>query len=252
MIASLPMYDRAETAPALDRLWHEIRGRLSCAAPAALTRGGDLWQHWQDPALILSQTCGYPYRTRLHAEVQLIGAPDCDLPGCPPGHYNSVFVTRSDDTRTQPAQFADAILAYNEALSQSGWAAPQTHAAAHGFAFSRTLATGGHRASTLAVAEGRADIAAVDAVTWRLIQRHDPHAARLREIGRTAPTTPALPFITGRGQDAPRIRKALADAIAALAPAERDALSLYGVVQIAKAEYRAVPNPPPPRDAARH
>ena len=98
----------------------------------------------------------------------------------------------------------------------------------------------------------RADIAAVDAVTWRLIQRHDPHAARLREIGRTAPTTPALPFITGRGQDAPRIRKALADAIAALAPAERDALSLYGVVQIAKAEYRAVPNPPPPRDAARH
>jgi ABC-type phosphate/phosphonate transport system substrate-binding protein len=61
--------------------------------------------------------------------VTYVGTPDYGVEGCPPGHYRSVFVVRADDRAPKPADFDGARFAYNEALSQSGWAAPQTHAA---------------------------------------------------------------------------------------------------------------------------
>jgi len=238
------MYDRPALRDAHDRLWRGVRTRLG-EGPETLARGGDPWDHWLSPGLVLSQTCGYPYRARLHGRVALVGAPDNRLPDCPPGYYCSVFVARAGDPRRDPAGFATARLAYNEALSQSGWAAPQSYARARGFAFCDTLRTGTHALSAAAVAEGRADLAALDAVTWRLMRRHDPLAAALREIGRTPPT-PALPYITAIARDPAPVLAALADAIAALPPDDRDTLSLYGVVPVPNRAYLAVPNPPPP------
>lgn len=244
MIASLPMYDRPELRAAHDRLWAAIRAHLG-HGPAALTRGGDPLEHWLSPDLLLSQCCGYPYRARLHGRVALVATPDHRLEGCPPGHYCSVFVARANDARETPAAFARARLAYNEALSQSGWAAPQTHARDHGFAFTDTLCTGAHAASARAVAEGRADIAALDAVSWRMMQAHDDFAAALKEVGRTLPT-PALPYITALGRDPAPLCAALGAAIAALAPEDRARLSLWGIREIPAADYLAVPDPPFP------
>jgi len=244
MIASLPMYDRPETAAAHDRYWQAIRAHLG-EGPDALTRGGDLWQHWQSRDLIFSQTCGYPYRARLHGHVTLIGTPDYGLPGCPPGHYNSVFVARADDPRAQLAEFETARFAYNEALSQSGWAAPQTHAQAKGITFRNLVQTGGHRLSAMAVAEGRADIAAIDALTWELLMRHDLFAASLREIERSKPT-PVLPYITAKGRDSARHFDAVSAAIADLSAQDLDVLHLKGLVAIPAETYLAVPNPDAP------
>ncbi|WP_239494556.1 phosphate/phosphite/phosphonate ABC transporter substrate-binding protein [Roseovarius amoyensis] len=243
-LASLPMYDRPEMRDAHDRLWQEIRARLG-DGPETLTRGGDLWDHWLSPGLVLSQTCGLPYRTRLFGKVAKVASPDNRLPDCPPGHYFSIFVVRADDPRQDPAEFADARLAVNESVSQSGWGAPFNYARERGFAFADTMETGAHVLSAAAVAEGRADIAAIDALTWRLYQRHDPQAAELREIGRTTPT-PAPPYITAITRDAAPVLAALTDAIDALTPADRDTLSLYGVVQVSDAAYQAVPNPASP------
>ena len=83
MIASLPMYDWAEIKPVTDRLWTGIRDRLRAAgieAPNELTRGIDMWDSWHDPDLLVSQTCGFPYRTKLHDKVTLVGTPDFALP----------------------------------------------------------------------------------------------------------------------------------------------------------------------------
>lgn len=243
-LASLPMYDRPETAAANDRFWQAIRNRLG-HGPDTLTRTGELWDHWLSPDLLLSQTCGYPYRAKLHGQVTLIGTPDYGLPGCPPGHYCSVFVARANDHRTTPADFAEAPFAYNEPLSQSGWAAPQNHAASQGFTFTNTIQTGGHALSARAVAEGRADIAALDALTWALIQRHDPFATTLREIARTEPT-PVLPYITALTRDPGPLFDAISAAIADLSPDDRDTLSLRGLVRLPADAYLAIPNPPPP------
>jgi len=238
------MYDRPETRAANDRLWRGVRNALG-EGPETLVRGGDLWAQWQDPELLLSQTCGFPYRARLHGKVALVGTPDYGLPDCPDGHYYSVFVANREDPRDRPAEFAGARLAFNEPLSQSGWAAPQNFARDAGFSFGASLQTGGHAASALAVADGRADIAALDALSWKMMQRHDGFAVRLREIGRTPPT-PTLPFITSVRREPAPIFDAIAAAVEALDPDDRETLSIRGVVCIPPEVYLAVPTPPPP------
>lgn len=249
MIASLGMYDFGPAEGPNDRLWGLIREALDdrgIAAPDRLTRGeAAYWPAWEAPDLILSQTCGYPFRARLHHRVTYVGTPDYGVEDAPPGFYRSVFVARADDPRRTLAQFDGARFAYNEALSQSGWAAPQVHASRLGLRLPPALQTDGHRRSAAAVAEGRADIAALDAVTFALLQDTDPVVSRLRVVGRTDPT-PGLPLITAPGRDPAPVFDAVQAAIAALSATDRATLHLKGLVRIPVARYLAVPNPPPP------
>jgi len=253
MIASLGMYDFGPAQAANDRLWALVHDSLrdrGIDAPDALTRGETAyWDAWQSPDLILSQTCGYPFRARLQGRVTYVGTPDYGVEGCPPGHYRSVFVARADNPRQTLADFDGARFAYNEALSQSGWAAPQTHAAKLGIRLPPALQSGGHRLSALAVAEGRADIAALDAVTHAMLQDVEPQVAGLRIVALTDPT-PGLPYITAAGQDPEPIFTALSEAIAALPAPDRAALRLKGLLRIPLASYLAVPNPPSPEQIA--
>ncbi|MGV8985018.1 MAG: phosphate/phosphite/phosphonate ABC transporter substrate-binding protein [Cypionkella sp.] len=251
MIASLGMYDRVEAQPANDRLWALIRDRMRAAgmaAPDGLTRGaGAYWSAWESPDLILSQTCGFPYRAKLHDKVALIGTPDFGVSGCAPGFYRSCLVARADDPRKDLAEFDGAKLAFNEDLSQSGWAAPQNNAANLGLSLRPHLRSGGHQLSARAVAEGRAEIAAIDAVTWAMIARWDDFADDLKVVGETEPT-PGLPYIATKGTDAALLFPIIADAIAALSPQDRDTLCLRGLVRIAPETYLAVSTPPTPKN----
>lgn len=248
MIASLSMYDWPLVRAEHDRLWALIRAALAdegIAAPERLTRDESLWSVWESPDLLLGQTCGMPYRTRLHGKVALVATPDYGLPGAPPGWYYSVFVARAGDPGAAQ-DFIDRTLAFNGQDSQSGWAAPQNEMAARGLRFTHTRHTGAHRDSAQAVAEGRADIAAIDAVSWRLFTAHHPEvAARLRVVSHTTPT-PGLPLITAEGRDPAPLARAVAAAITALAPADRATLGLAGLVRIPAEAYLAVPIPPPP------
>lgn len=246
MIASLPMYDRPEIAPATDRYWSLIRASLlrqGELAPEALTRDSrPLWQHWQDPALVLSQTCGLPYRTRLHGEVSLIATPNFGLPGCPPGYYNSVFVMRRESAHERLEDWALLTLALNDFGSQSGWAAPQNFMLDHGFAFSRTVVTGAHSGSAMAVLEGTADIASIDAQTWRLLKRYKPEFEALAEVGVTDPT-PGLPYISRANIEVSVYHTALVEALDRLTQAERDALGLVSIERIPSSAYLEIPTP---------
>lgn len=244
------MYDFPEITEVTDRFWAGIRDGLRAAgidAPQDLTRDGDPWSHWQSPDLVLSQTCGLPFRARLHDKVTLVGTPDYALPDCPHGHYNSVALMRADDTRTAPADWPGLRLAYNEAMSQSGWAAASAAADGHGTRFGGYVASGGHRASIAALLDGTADIAFVDAQTWRMVQRHAP-VSGLAELARTAPT-PGLPYIAGPGADAPAIFEAVTAAIAALDATDCDALGIAGLCHLPVSAYRAMPDPAPPPGA---
>ena len=169
MIASLPMYYRPEIRGATDAFWGYIRDALhqmGLTAPAALTRGPDPWAISQDPSLVLAQTCGLPFRARLHDKVALVATPDYGLPGCPAGYYNSVIITRPGPLPRRPR------LAINDPLSQSGWAALAAWLTSQEMAHGPVTVTGAHAASARAVADGLADLAAIDAQTWRLLLRH--------------------------------------------------------------------------------
>ncbi|WP_239520748.1 phosphate/phosphite/phosphonate ABC transporter substrate-binding protein [Pseudooceanicola aestuarii] len=236
LIAALPMYDRPGTRSAHDRLWQLIARDLP-GAPAALTRPSDPWQVWTSPDLLLAQTCGLPYREILHDRVTLVATPVHDLP-CPPGQYDSVLIARADDRRQTLADFDGAAFAYNEGLSQSGWAAPMTALRAAAVQPGDFLETGAHAASARAVASGAADLAGIDAVTWAILRDHDPAPAALRVIGRSA-ASPALPWITARDRDPDPIRRALARAIADLSADDRSTLHLSGMTLVPSATYLA-------------
>lgn len=246
MIASLPMYDLPEIAPATGRYWALIRDALrdhGIAAPDALDRSGPFHAPWTDPKLILSQTCGMPFRTRLKGRVTLVATPDFGLPGMPPGYYVSRLIARADDPR-KLAELVQGTMAYSNPDSQSGWGAAVNHLAAVGLSPRDLTETGGHAGSLGAVSEGRADYAFCDAVTFALLERHRPSAiARMRTVATTEPT-PGLPYITALGRDPVPIRAALTEAVGALAAPDRDALMLKGIADIPEADYLAVPTPP--------
>lgn len=243
MIASLAMYDRPQLRPAHDALWAAIRDALrdgGRAAPDHLARGGDLWSIWQDPALVLAHCCGLPYRARLHPRVALVATPDYALPGCPPGYYNSVILARQSPLPARPT------IAVNDPLSQSGWAALHRWLADRGLTHGAVVMTGAHAQSARAVAEGKADLAAIDAQSWRHILRYD-RADPALEIARTPPT-PGLPLITA--QDPAPLRAALTQAFDHVGRDVLGALDLAGVVQIPPASYLALPQPPNPAPSA--
>ncbi|RYH08915.1 phosphate/phosphite/phosphonate ABC transporter substrate-binding protein [Tropicimonas sp. IMCC6043] len=244
MFAALPMYDHPGVRRATDALWAEIRDRLRAAgidAPDALRRGGDHFAEWQDPELLLGQACCLPFRTTLDARVGLIGTIDYGLPDIPSGYYVSAFVARRSDPRNSLAEFAGATLAFNESHSHSGWGT----ACAAPVHFGRLIETGSHRNSCLAIAEDRAEIGAIDAISLRLLSSHSDVAADLKIVGWSAPQ-PGQALITAYQDRVPALRSAIETGIATLAPANRSALGIRGFVRIDSAAYRAVPIPPSP------
>ncbi len=248
MIATLPMYLRAETRAATDAFWIAIRDALGArgiAAPAALDHDIAPEAAWAHPDLVLSQICNLPHRLAFHDRVTLVAAPDLGLPDARPGTYYSVLVARADEPRAELAAFDGARIAINGPDSQSGWGAPAAAAARAGIAFGSALVSGAHAESARAVAEGHADIAGIDAATWRMIRRWDAFAADLRVIAHTPPT-PALAYITARGTDPAPVRAAMEEAFAALPAETRDRLGLSGIVAPDPDGYAALPVPPAP------
>ena len=243
MIASLSMYDRAETASANDALWAGIRQGLGFG-PRELDRTSPVWDIWQSPDLLFSQTCGMPYRTKLHGSVQLVGTPDYGLPDVPSGYYYSVLVVRAGDS-DDIGEYQTRKLAYNGPDSQSGWAAPQNYASELGFRFKNLFCSGEHLASAKAVASGDADIAALDAVTWDLLSAYEGIAKDLKIIQNTTPT-PGLPYITSLSQDTDAIFAATLASIQGLQSDQRDVLRLKGIVRIDAATYLDIPTPAAP------
>jgi ABC-type phosphate/phosphonate transport system substrate-binding protein len=245
MIANLMMYQRPQLVEAHDRFWRLMRKHLSDAgmdSPETLSQDAEEFFVWNHPELVLSQTCGMPYRTWLQDKVQLVGTPDYGLPDCPEGYYRSAIIVRADDNRTELSAYKIAIFAYNQTFSQSGYAAPFWHLKPEGFWFENRLHTEQHIESARAVATGRADIASIDAVTWRNIETYEPFASDLRVLDWTKPT-PGLPLITALGNDVEMIFEAIKSAIDELDEQSRSQLGINGVVKIPEEDYLKARNP---------
>lgn len=233
MIASLPMYWTRHTAPAWMRLWDYVH-RETGLGPSTLMVPSDLWRHWRDADLVLSQTCGLPFRLGLHTTATLVGTFDFDLPQSRPGHYHSVIIKGAGQSR----------FAVNSTDSQSGWAALWRWS--NGDLPKGSVITGSHAASVLAVAEGRAGLAAIDAVTWELLQDHPPFDLTGIEVIARTSSTPGLPLITNRPDTAGQLFEALESGINKMSSQDRAMLRLRGITQIAETEYLSQEIPPSP------
>lgn len=243
-IATLSMYDVPSVRSETDALWVAIASELrkaGVAPPDQLTRGARDWDVWYDPHLLFSQTCGFPYVSKLQNRVTLIGTSDFGMIEGKPGWYNSVVIVRADDPRAGLADFAGATFAYNDLASQSGlmsimYLLHKTLGDARHFGV--CVASEGHALSAQMVARGDADIAAVDCVTWLHICRDFPDM-KLRVLCETEPT-PALPYITHFDQPAEVFADAVEAAIETLPSAHKDALFLRGFWRSTPADYALI------------
>lgn len=245
-IAALPMYDIDHGS--VERLWDGLAGHLESQGieiPARLDWPDRLDAHWRRPDLLLSQTCGYPLVEELAGDVGVVGAFHFAIEGCSGFDYSSRIVVRDTDGAREIADFRGRIAAFNGANSQSGYnslRALVAPLARGGRFFAATVESGAHRRSLDLIRSGKADIAAIDCVSFALVERFEPAALDgLATIGWTA-AAPGLPLITaGRSgaDELERLRIGIEAALADpdLAPA-REALFIAGFSRVDLADYR--------------
>lgn len=240
---ALPMYDlhRPDTV-ALLRALTELLAAQGIVVKALCPQEA-LLSHWRSDTLLLSQTCGFPLVTQL-PDVQTVGCFHYTAPGCDGFHYRSLLVVREDNARQTLADFRGRVVACNAEDSQSGYNALRKMVAplAQGGAFfSSVILSGSHRQSLAAIGQRRADIAAIDCVSWALLARHEPELlAGLKVMGST-PLAPGLPLITAKQTSASTLAK-LQDALHELVSHPRyqavcDALLITGFSPIARDAY---------------
>jgi ABC-type phosphate/phosphonate transport system substrate-binding protein len=173
----------------------------------------DLHTLWMHPQLLFAQTCWGPMELGLERQVRLIGQPSYEaFEGGEGELYSSVIVMRKNERSpgTQAAvngqpyiplgQISGKRLAYNSLDSMSGIMALTRDLEAMGSGldvFRERIETGAHRASVSAVAEGRADVCAIDCRSWSMLTRFKD-VSRVEVVGWTRKRK-GLPFITAVG-----------------------------------------------------
>ncbi|TGQ54238.1 phosphate ABC transporter substrate-binding protein [Mesorhizobium sp. M1C.F.Ca.ET.193.01.1.1] len=187
-------------------------GKVIAPDPATLPPGElDFHAVWLHPALLFGQTCWGPMELGLAEHVQVIAQPNYDeVEGGQGELYSSAIIMRSDGgpSVASPADGRPSIpfdlirgrrFAFNNPDSMSGLLGLTRDLETMGESldiFTSRSESGGHRSSIVAVAEGKADVAAIDCQSWALAQRFEPAARQVRVVGWTA-RRKGLPFITG-------------------------------------------------------
>jgi len=222
-IAALPMYDFPDLTAAHDAWWNAIAERLRGAGianpPRTLNRSLGHLEVWRHPHLLLAQACEYPLATSYHAWARPLATPRYAAPGCEGSRYRSAIVVHRDHPAAALIDLRGSRCAVNEPTSNSGMnllrAAIARIAERRPF-FDSVSISGSHWNSARMVADGKADVAAIDCVSYAHLQRCDPAlSARLRILDWT-PASPSLPLITARSTDEPT-RGALRSALAGVA-----------------------------------
>lgn len=233
---ALPMYN---VSPAVQRgyeAWADALA-LGIGEEVVLERSNDLPAVWQRSDLLLGQTCGYPYVTRLRGQVALVATPCFDFAGCVGSDYSSLIVVREGSGIAALADACGGIAAVNDPHSNSGMNVLR-HAVAplaiEGRFFNEVKWSGSHAASLRMVREGVADIAAIDCVTYGYIEQEDPASLRGLKALQYSVSSPGLPLIAS--SDVPealvaRLRAALLD------PDQR-LLEAMRALRIRSCEYR--------------
>jgi ABC-type phosphate/phosphonate transport system substrate-binding protein len=186
-------------------------GHIIAPDPATLPPDEfDVHTLWLHPQLLFAQTCWGPMELGLENHVRFIGQPSYDaFEGGEGELYSSAIVMRKTDRPSvaQPALngqpnlplglLRGKRLAYNGLDSMSGIIALSRDLEAMGGGldiFRERIETGAHRASVVAVAEGHADVCAIDCRSWSMITRFKD-ASKVEVVGWTRKRK-GLPYIT--------------------------------------------------------
>ena len=198
-----------------DRLWQATE------YPCDLSHDLNVASLWYDPDLLVTQACGLDLFLSA-APIEPVAAPVFDL-DCQAGMYFSYLVGDLNGSKA----------AVNSLSSRSGYSALLTMCTPQSL-----LVTGSHQASLVALKTGQAEVAAIDAVTWQIIERETPAmTSGLEIVARSAPAT-APPFVVRRGVDGEPVFRRLRSAFdAPQSAAAKSALLIKDILAVQREDY---------------
>ena len=202
-------------------------------------------EDFNNDRVIMGHTCGYPFIHYFSQSHRPVCIPDFAADGCLDGNYCSWLVCRADDPRREVSQFAGSRAAINNWDSNSGmnvFRATISELAESGRFFESVWVSGGHLNSVLDVIDNKADLAAIDAVSWHLMVREGlVGATRVRLLGQT-PSSPGLPFVVPVDSpwQADQVTGAMNAALEQLDPLSRDTLFLKSFLPASPTQYERI------------
>ena len=208
-LASLPMYDWPESRDETLAEWARIRSAWADLPDLTAPDWSDIDGYWRNPDLVFSQCCWGPLSLGLIDWLKPLAQPDYSaFEGGRGPWYRSALIAREGAACPVPGTPAASLpdlagkrYGLNGRDSLSGYLSVKEDLGADPCDLAAAcVVTGGHRGSVIAVAEGRADIAAIDCRSWDLARRFEPAAQGLVVVGWTA-ERPGLPYVTSRATD---------------------------------------------------
>ena len=199
------------------------------------------------PSLWFGHTCGYPLITRLRDTLAPINVPIFDVAGCDHKFYSSYLIVPAN-SKINSLQDCRGLRAVINACDSNSGMNVLRHAASkfnrQGSFFSAIQVSGSHLQSLTEVANHRADIAAIDCISYRLIEDAWPELSlRVRSIGLTEKTC-GLPFVMPRSMadncNTDSIAEYLNQALLQLNDGHRKALHLKGFENVDIDEYQGI------------
>ena len=202
------MYDPPELRSAVDAWWAGIARALCaegiCGVPDRLDRETAFDQLWRSPDLLVAQACGYPMMIGWSDVLLYVATPRYSASGCDGSSYCSWLIVAADSRFECVEDLRGARCSINGRNSHSGFNALRAHVAPHSVAgrfFGSVHVSGGHSESLAQLLAGEVDVAALDCVTYALLQRCRGDAiAATRIIDRTE-SAPGLPYVTRKNID---------------------------------------------------
>lgn len=199
--------------PSIPGTLRDAGGKVIASDPANLQASElDLNSLWLHPELLLAQACWGPMERGLADHIQIVGQPGYDgIEGGEGPRYSSAIIMRGGEANAMPSPLDGSAaipldllrgrrFSYNDVDSMSGILALASDLKGMGETldiFSHRKQSGSHRRSIKAVAEGAADLAAIDCKTFALARHFEPAARDVTVVGWTA-RRKGLPFITSR------------------------------------------------------
>ena len=201
----------------------------------------------RDPALFIGHTCGYPLMSRLRDALTPFCVPVFDIEGTDGKLYSSRIIVAADSNIENLDECAGRIVAVNHNDSNSGMNVLRHAVAGLNPAtpfFASVLDSGGHLQSLTAVAEKRADVAAIDCVSFRLIADKWPELiSRIRVIADSVKTS-GLPFVMPNTRlttlDSGQITAALNTALDWVDPQVKERLHLSHFASVDFDDYQSI------------
>ncbi|MFP6731260.1 MAG: PhnD/SsuA/transferrin family substrate-binding protein [Alphaproteobacteria bacterium] len=247
-MASFPMYDFPEVHWALDALWgafaRNLKARGVAGVPDKLTHTRPLKELWTNPDLFISQCCGLDVVKHYTRHLVPLATPLTSADGANGPRYRSKIIVHEDSNASSLEDLRGKICTVNGPDSHSGMNALRAMIAPISEGrpfFAEVRESGAHADSITMVAEGQADVAAIDCLTYALLERHRPAAVAGVRVLTHTDFGPGIPYVARTNADPETIelmREAIIEAFEDPDLGDAlDALFLIGVTVLPKDEY---------------